>query len=129
MRNYIFLALSISLISCASLFDTSQGVVKGNYEIIDVRSAKEVKSNVSILSGTVIEAYLNQPSHNLPITIKDNNIGVQADENGRFKLELPPGDYKVVFGWENHSLTTKKIHLKAGEETELKVVMGYSWIE
>lgn len=72
------------------------------------------------LSGVVTDLdYNNESLPAVSVFIKGTNFGTNSDINGRYSLEVNPGDYVVVFNFIGYTPVEVPISVKAGENKSL----------
>ncbi len=92
IRFYLVLMLLITSILTFSQSIKGKGAVKGRIETVDRESAESVN-----------------------IYIKEINIGISTDENGKYELSIPAGDYTLVVSIIGFSSQSKAITVKSNE--------------
>lgn len=69
------------------------------------------------LSGTLTEAANGAPLINA--TVQVGELGAITDFDGKYSLELPPGEYDVKFSFVGLETATQHVMLKTGENKEI----------
>jgi outer membrane receptor for ferrienterochelin and colicins len=71
---------------------------------------------------TSIEGHISTDGERMPfvsVVIKSINVGVTTNEDGRYHMELKPGDYIVEASFVGYKTAKKKIKLKKGQHLHL----------
>ena len=83
------------------------------------------QSQTGTVAGTIFDANTAQPVRQVTVEIEGFPDKKQtSDVDGKFRVELPPGSYKLRFMAEDYSPTTiDAVAVTAGEVTEASTVM------
>jgi len=78
------------------------------------------------VAGTVFDATSGQPVRGARISIDGQGASnLVTDVDGRYKLDLSPGKYKILFQADNYADTSvNEVEVKVGELTEASTVMS-----
>ena len=71
---------------------------------------------------TSIEGHVSSNGERMPyvsVVIESINVGVTTNENGKYHMELTPGDYEVKVSFIGYKTLKKKINLKEGQHLHL----------
>ncbi|MBK6930984.1 MAG: TonB-dependent receptor [Saprospirales bacterium] len=96
MRLHFTLLLSLFSLSLFSQNATLQGVV------------------TDIATGEVL----------VGVTVRAGGGGIASDANGQYRLQLPAGNYEVVFEYTGYEGRTQAVRLVAGQTTTMNVQLG-----
>lgn len=81
--------------------------------------------NKATVSGVVTDKEMNNET--LPfasITVKGTTIGTNTDENGKYNLEIKPGNYVLVFGFVGYKNIEVSVALKPNEKRTINQALG-----
>jgi hypothetical protein len=82
------------------------------------------QNNSSKISGLISDKNNNQPLSNCNIFIEDLYTGTTSDINGFYSLNLPPGNYKILFSYVGYNSVIKIISIEPAEnELMLNIFM------
>ena len=71
---------------------------------------------------TSIEGHISSDGERLPfvsVVIKSLNLGVTTNEDGKYHMELKPGDYTVEVSYVGYKTEKKKVKMKNGQHLHL----------
>ena len=71
-------------------------------------NALHAQNNFSV-SGKVLNTVTGSPMAAASVFAQNTTIGTITDENGNFKLQLPPGGYELVFTFTGFKTETRRI--------------------
>lgn len=75
----------------------------------------------AVISGTIKDAESGEPL--LGTSIKAGNTGTAADFDGKYRLELPTGQYLVEFSFVGYTGEKRNITLTAGQQLTLDITL------
>lgn len=79
-------------------------------------------ANAAKLRGTVVAAEDGSPLPGASITIKElPNQGVEVEEDGTYKIEVPSGKYTVVCELVGFTTLTKSVNVKQEAKLNFKL--------
>lgn len=79
-------------------------------------------SNLAFTENTSIEGHISSTGERLPyvsVVIKSLNLGVSTDIDGRYHMEVEPGNYSVVASFMGYKSSTKNIEINKGQHLHL----------
>ena len=78
-----------------------------------------------VIAGDVIDGATGQPISRATVMISaPSPLRLQSDQYGKYRVELPPGQYKVLVSADNYlDATIETIEVKAGETADGTVVL------
>lgn len=76
-----------------------------------------------VIQGKVTEQDSNKPIPFVNIGVKDQHKGTTSDFDGNYRLELPAGDYVIIFSSIEYEKYSKQIKLSAGKPLTFNVSM------
>ena len=74
--------------------------------------------------GIVIDSETGEPVFGVAVTAQGTDAYAQTDFEGRYVLNLPPGEYDITYQGVSYSNQTRKVTVNAGQNTGLNVTMG-----
>jgi hypothetical protein len=89
-RNSVHVFVSVFVVSATLLAAASPGILEGHLKII---SLKEVEPADATPSKMTADNYTDYPLVVLSRDQKTEVAHVTPDENGNYRIDLPPGDY------------------------------------
>ena len=78
-------------------------------------------SQNAFITGVIMDGEFDEPM--ISATIAVGNKGVVSDMDGKFSLELPPGEHQVSISYVGYQTETKKFSLSAGETQEWNLTL------
>ncbi|NNL81874.1 MAG: TonB-dependent receptor, partial [Winogradskyella sp.] len=87
-------------------------------------------AQTGIITGTVIDGDFNEPMAFANIIVKGTTTGTTADFDGKYKLELDPGSYTLVFSFAGYnSKEISNIIVNANTDTIIDVVLDTNTLD
>ncbi|MBX2922526.1 MAG: TonB-dependent receptor [Chitinophagaceae bacterium] len=80
------------------------------------------QENLSFVSGTIRDANGNPVKGVTVFADHRQEHAVVTDENGHYKLTLPPGAWKIIFRHVGYAGQSKNIHLEESEEKKQDII-------
>lgn len=74
--------------------------------------------------GIVIDSETGEPVFGVAVTAQGSDAFAQTDFEGRYVLNLPPGEYDVTFQGVSYTNRTRKVTVAAGQVAGINVTMG-----
>lgn len=74
------------------------------------------------ITGRIIDSTSAEPMFGVAVVIKSINAFAQTDFEGRYSLEVPPGEYEVTFQIAAFEPQVRKVTVVAGRNTELGTI-------
>ncbi len=78
----------------------------------------------AVLTGKITEKLTGEPL--ISATIKVDTRGTISDFDGRYRLELPAGEYIIAFSYVGYDTHTQRVTLTSGEEKVIDVALSLS---
>ncbi|WP_310559887.1 carboxypeptidase-like regulatory domain-containing protein [Flavobacterium sp.] len=66
----------------------------------------------------------NDPLAFATVLVKETKTSISSDENGKYSIELNPGNYTIEFSFVGYESFEKTITIKKGEVTTIDGYMG-----
>ncbi len=76
-----------------------------------------------IITGRVVQAETNNPLVSAHVQILHTFFGTATDVNGRFRINLRPGQYTLRFGYISHYSAERKVTLVAGDSLNMTIFL------
>ena len=77
-----------------------------------------------IIEGLITDKETGDPLIGANIYLKnDISLGTTSDLNGKYRLELAPGEYEIAFSYTGMKVETRKITIIEGEELDINLNM------
>lgn len=89
-----------------------------------------LSAQTGTVAGNIIDGEFVEPMAFANVLVKGTTIGTTSDFDGKYQIDLEPGNYTIVFSFVGY--TTKEISdvaIKAGEVTPLDVTLGTNSLE
>jgi len=78
-----------------------------------------------LLQGQVLAKDSLRPLLFASVQVLGANIGIQTDQNGHFKMMLPPGNYRLSFKYMGYNPTIRNINLYADKQIDVSLDPAY----
>jgi iron complex outermembrane receptor protein len=98
--------------------------IKSTLTVLLLQTAFILTAQNATLSGILTEAANGAPLINA--TVQVGELGAVTDFDGRYRLELPAGDYEVSFSFVGLETVVQQVSLKNGETKELNQALAES---
>lgn len=102
-NNYLLSLICVSLFGLFFFFLLSASVV--------------IAQNVETISGIVTD-HSDNPLPGATVLILDNGEGTSTDNNGRFSLRVPPGEYTIQVSYIGFQILRTNIEVVSGQSSE-----------
>lgn len=79
---------------------------------------------IGIVQGQVVDSISGEPVFGVTVIVQGQNKFAQTDFDGRYRIQLEPGTYTLVYqmvGFENR---TRQVTVQAGQATSVNLAMG-----
>lgn len=89
-----------------------------------------LSAQTGTVAGNIIDGEFVEPMAFANVLVKGTTIGTTSDFDGKYQIDLEPGNYTIVFSFVGY--TTQEISdvvIKAGEVTPLDVTLGTNSLE
>jgi hypothetical protein len=78
-------------------------------------------AQTSGIAGIVIDNRTGQPLAGVIIAIKDQPLFVQSDADGRFRIDLPPGQYALTVTLVGYAIVSRTVDVAAGGTPDVTI--------
>jgi TonB-dependent receptor len=87
--------------------------------IIFISSNDAVAQGRSVVKGVVTDSQSKEPLVFASIGVEGTSFGTTADDEGKFSITLPAGDYQLSFSYLGYNKIVKDLNLDNGETLDL----------
>ncbi len=85
--------------------------------------------NLGSIRGTIIDSENGEAVFGATIVVRSEKKFAKTDFDGKYSLELPPGDYEVEFQMYGYGPQKKKVTVTAGKPQTVNVTFGLQTLE
>lgn len=79
---------------------------------------------LGIVQGRVIDSISGEPTFGVTVIVQGQNKFAQTDFDGKYRIQLPPGNYTLVYQMVGFESRTRQVTVQPGQAVSVNVAMG-----
>ena len=110
---------------------TIERIMEGRWRIalmasflVSIISTPLIAQPLGVIQGRVIDSISGEPTFGVTVIVQGENKFAQTDFDGKYRIQLPPGQYTVTFQMVGFETRTRQVTVEAGQAVSLNVTMG-----
>tara|TARA_Y100001937_G_scaffold122491_2_gene183768 strand:- start:118556 stop:121561 length:3006 start_codon:yes stop_codon:yes gene_type:complete len=92
--------------------------------LVSIISTPLIAQPLGVIQGRVIDSISGEPTFGVTVIVQGENKFAQTDFDGKYRIQLPPGQYTVTFQMVGFETRTRQVTVEAGQAVSLNVTMG-----